>query len=215
MSAISNLRFKDVIFALAAASKSNTGLGRLQLQKFIYLTEVFSTVWREVSKPAGFRPYPHGPYDRQIQKAVDALVFRGILQVRGLSFRTINVRATYYLAEEGSALVNQLSEDPVLREEIELCEEIAAEVARRGWEKIRDIVYSEPTYCAARSSNDGSRLRTNRPIKNQTSRLVRLFQASWLHSAKYPLTPSMFVQVMFLVFDEYHRNQSEKNEASE
>ena len=215
MASIGNQRFKDVLFAVAAASASNTGLGRLQLQKFIYLTNVFSAVWRTVSKPPDFRPDQRGPYDPQIQNAVDALVFRGLIEVRNVSFRVQGVRANYRITPVGAEIVQTLSINPILREEFELCGEIAAEIMRRGWGELRSIVYAEPTYSTAKAKADSARLRVNRPGVNQTFRLARLFQASWERSAEFPVTPSMFVQVMFLVFDEFRVGRSFATEITE
>ncbi len=215
MAAIGNQRFKDVLFAVGAASKFEAGLGRLQLQKFVYLTDVFSAVWRTVSKPPDFRPDQRGPYDPQIQNAVDALVFRGLIDVKDVTFRMQGVRANYQLAPIGAELIETLSLDPILHEEYELCGEIAAEVARRGWGELRSIVYAEPTYRAAKESGDSSRLKTNRPAMNQTLRLAQLFQASWEQSSEFPVTPPMFVQVMFLVFDEFRVERSIALEVSE
>lgn len=202
-----NRRFKDVLFALASAAKFEIVLTRIQLQKLIYLGDVFSAVWREVSRPADFFPYERGPWDRQIQNAVDALAFRGFVRVEARFLRLNQVRSSYSLSALGCEIVENLRDESVLCEEIQLYDEIASEVARRGWEEIVQIVYSEPTYLAALESCSGSRLYTNRPEINQTMQLASRFKANWSESG-HTLTPKIFVQIMFLVFDEIMASKS-------
>jgi uncharacterized protein YwgA len=206
-----NQRFKDVLFALSSASRANVKLGRLQLQKLIYLADVFSAVWRVVSSPAQFRPDSFGPYDPAIQNAVDALVFRGIAQIGELRFGRRYVKSTYSLSAIGTDVISRLVSDEVMGEELSLYDEIATEINKRGWNRIRDIVYAEPTYCAARAGAESSQLRTNRPNSNQTVRLARLFDASW-SKEESQFDAKTFVQIMFLVFDEY-RTQTKREES--
>src|SRR5687767_2139915 len=103
-------RCKDVLFALSAAATHQQALGRLALQKLIYLHDVLSIVWREVSASEGFLAWRNGPYDLAIQNAVDSLAFRGLVSISGLHFRkTRNAECHYALTEAGRTAVSMLT----------------------------------------------------------------------------------------------------------
>jgi len=198
-------RFKDVLLALAAASRANVSLQRIQLQKLIYLMDVFSAVWREVSKPTSFEPEKRGPWDRQIQNAVDALAFRGLVNIDGINIRkATEIRTQYSLSESGHTVILSLCRQSEIADQLQLAHEIAREVGRphRGWGTIKRIVYSEPTYVSVKDSGSRRRLPLDNPMRNQTSALVRMFADSWGWTAQTPPTREVFVQTLFLVFDE-------------
>src|ERR1051325_3821111 len=89
-------RSKDVLFALAAASAFDQRLGRLALQKFVYLFDLLALAWREIGGSETFRPWRNGPYDLSIQNTVDSLAFRGLTVINDLSFRrTRNTECNY------------------------------------------------------------------------------------------------------------------------
>jgi uncharacterized protein YwgA len=199
-----NLRFKDVLLSLGATTKRNVAVQRIQLQKFIYLQDVFTSVWRVVAKPARFQPEKRGPYDKHIQNAVDALAFRGLVEVTSLSFQEIRqTRSSYRLTPSGQKAVKELIVDTVLHEEFLHAEEIADEIDRRGWEKIVQIVYSEPTYVVERDHASGQVLQINDPMANVTTQIVKLFQSAWSQDDQRPISIRCFIQIAFLVFDQY------------
>lgn len=198
-------RFKDVLLALAAAARSNVSLQRIQLQKLIYLMDVFSAVWREVSKPTSFEPEKRGPWDRQIQNAVDALAFRGLVTIDHINIRKAKeIQSNYSLSNSGHSLMLSLCSLPEIADQMLLAHEIAREVSRphRGWGTIKTIVYSEPTYLSVKDSGSRRRLPLDNPFRNQTSALARMFSESWGRTAQTPPTREVFVQTLFLVFDE-------------
>lgn len=205
MISIRTHRFKDVLLALAAASRANVSLQRIQLQKFIYLMDVFSAIWQEVSKPASFEPEKQGPWDRQIQNAVDALAFRGLALVESIKIRNTRlIQTNYRLSESGKKVITLLCRQPSIADQLHLAHEIAQEVSRphRGWGTIKKIVYSEPTYISIKDSGSRRRLPIDNPFKNQTNALARIFAKSWGWTAQSPPTREVFVQTLFLVFDE-------------
>lgn len=197
-------RLKDVLFALAAAAEVSQPLGRLPLQKLIYLADVLSPIWRDIAKPLGFSPYRNGPYDPRIQNTVDALVFRGFAKVSSPSFRRINnIECQYSLTDQGVRLVEQLTPDAGLNDDLSLFREIAKEVSRRGWQEIKSLVYSEPTYDFARATGNSGRLRTDSPSLNLTRALLRDFRASMHTINGVPITRGNLVQMFFSVLDRH------------
>jgi len=204
-------RFKDVLLALGAVTHLNLALQRIQLQKFIYLLDIFSSTWSEVSKPPRFQPYNHGPYDKNIQNAVDALAFRGLVEVTNINFQGTNkVQASYRLSNAGRIFLPGMILHPVLLEEYQLALEVADEVQRRGWDQIVKIVYAEPTYFSARTSEDRRVLATNEPTSNQTTYLAGLFRDAWATTSESPPTRLAFVQTMFLVFDQFRLSPAQE-----
>jgi uncharacterized protein YwgA len=208
MAIYQNRRFKDVLIALAVTTRRDLSLHRIQLQKLIYLQEVFSSVWREISMPAGFQPDNHGPYDKHIQNAVDALAFRGLVEVTSIEFERVRkTKATYRLTREGLKAVDLLNMNNILKEELLLAEEIANEVGRRGWNDIVKIVYSEPTYVVAKDGANGQVLKTNDPSANITYQIVKAFSGVSSNALSEPMSIKCFIQIAFLVFDRFRLKQ--------
>jgi hypothetical protein len=197
-------RFKDVLFALKSASEFKQDLGRLRLQKLIYLSDVLSVAWRKMSDPPGFIPYKNGPYDQRIQNAVDALAFRGLVTATSLSFRQPRITdTTYALTPEGQDTVDKLCEDDAFSEELTLFREIATEVNRRGWSKIKKLVYAEPTYEFARSTNRYGLLRMDSVSRNLSLRILRDFEDAFASERAEPISRRNFIQLFFAFLDEY------------
>lgn len=204
MSADNLPRLKDVVFALAAAGKFRQPLGRLPLQKIIYLADVLAPIWREIANPSGFSPYLNGPYDRRIQNTVDALVFRGIAQVSSPAFRRIDrIECQYSLTQDGYDLVNQLIRQPGLHKDLELFQEIASEVSRRGWQHIKALVYAEPTYDTARTTGNSGQLRTDSATENLSREFLRHFRQALQGTNGTPISRSNLVQIFFSVLDQH------------
>lgn len=206
---LDNERFKDVLLSLGAAMSCGTpaGLHRIQLQKFVYLQDALIAAWREISKPSTFVPWDRGPYDGQIQNEVDALAFRGFVDVSNLVFRaTRNARSTYRLSSQGLQALRAIRNDVVIEEEFRLAEAIAKEIDRRGWNHIVDLVYAEPTYVSARNRDDSRPLRIDDPARNMLLQIVRLFQDAWTQGPTQPSSPDCFVQIAFMVLDEYRQS---------
>lgn len=174
--------------------------------------DVFSLVWREISKPRSFESQKNGPWDRNIQNAVDALAFRGLVEVTSLTvLKKSRIQSSYRLTKAGHVVFAEIIKQKNLREQFELAVEIAAEINRpnRGWDEIVKIVYAEPTYMAVRASGNRQQLPLNSPILNQTAYLASKFYDSWQPLATERIPKDVFVQTMFLVFDSI-RNADEE-----
>jgi uncharacterized protein YwgA len=208
-------RLKDVLFALGAAGEVNQPLGRLPLQKVIYLAEVLAPVWHQVSRPSGFSPYKNGPYDSRIQNTVDALVFRGFVTASNASFRRLhNVECQYSLSEEGETLLRRIVANPGLRDDLELFKEISREISRRGWQQIKVLVYSEPTYDCARLNGDSGKLPTGSPTLNLSREILRDLRESLRALDGSPVSRRNLIQMFFEVLVQHaqYRRQIDEQE---
>jgi len=206
-------RGKDVLFALAVSSSSKQQLGRLALQKFIYLFDVLALACREVGGSKAFRPWRNGPYDFAIQNTVDALAFRGFVSISNLSFRrTKNTECNYTLTEAGKTVVAQFKKDKAFYNDFSLFEEIALEINRRGWKNIKNIVYSEPTYRFARSNFQGNELALNSQDANLSWQLLNDLRKSFEVTRDKPMSRRTLVQVFFALLDEYATTPDSKFE---
>lgn len=195
-------RTKDVVFALAASDELDHPIGRLALQKVIYLADILSGVWAKLARPGGFSPYKNGPYDSRIQNSVDALAFRGIVSVSTPTFRQLtNVECQYSLTDTGKSFVKQLVSKPDLKDELELFREIAREISRRGWVNIKDLVYAEPTYDLARSMGNSSRLPTNNPTKNLSHCYLKSLEKALSSPDGTVVTRENLVQIFFEILE--------------
>jgi hypothetical protein len=204
-------RGKDVLFALAAALNFEQRLGRLCLQKFIYLFDVLALAWREIGGGSTFRPWHNGPYDLLIQNAVDSLAFRGFVEISNLSFRqTRNTGCNYSLTSTGKIAVQKLGEQKSLGNDLLLFQEIALEVNRRGWQKIKNIVYCEPTFNLARATHRGQALPLNDPNGNISWQLLSDVRSAFEVMRDQPMSRRSLVQVFFALLDEYESSPDRK-----
>lgn len=196
-------RSKDVLLALKASSAYVNSLGRLQLQKLIYLFDILAIAWREVDGSNTFSPWNHGPYDQTIQNAVDSLAFRGFVAIDTLSFAgTRKAQSSYSLTRAGESAVDGLSTDGPFNDDLDLLNEISAEINRRGWSNIKSIVYSEPTYNTARATKQGVKLSVNLD-HNLSWKLIREIRDGFESRRDEPMSKRTLIQVFFATLDEF------------
>jgi uncharacterized protein YwgA len=199
-----DLRCKDVILALSTAGERSISLGRLQLQKLIYLADVLAIAWRYVGTRPGFRPWHNGPYDRDIQNAVDSLAFRGFVEVQGLKFRAPrNAECRYSLTDAGRDLELRLCLQHSFADDRELFAQIAKEIDSRRWDELREIVYAEPTYVCAVSEGQGTALALGSSQENLSWRLIRQLRDASSIQSPNRLSRQTMVQLLFAILDEY------------
>src|ERR1700733_6759299 len=102
-------RMGDVALALSEAEKAHVQPTRIQLQKFVYLTDVLSQLVGTMKLLEGHKIYFNGPYDAAIQNAVDSLAFRGLVRIAGVWKTPSGSTGTKYaLAVQGRRLVSRL-----------------------------------------------------------------------------------------------------------
>lgn len=201
-------RSKDVLLALSVAGDFRQTLNRLQLQKLVYLFDVLALSWRHVGSPRGFRPWHNGPYDAAVQNAVDALAFRGFVAATDVAFRrTRNAEARYSLTEAGAQAVDRLAENAAIANDLQLLRAIGAEIDHRGWKKIKEIVYSEPTYNRARAKSEMSELPVNNVLENLSSRLLSDLKRAFDMDSAEPMSAGTLVQALFAILDQYRAQE--------
>ena len=198
------LRMRDVAFALEAAGSHRRRLNRIGLQKFIYLYDAVSTLYETFPPVEGHYTYKHGPYDPAIQNAVDSLAFRGFVHVHGVERDNEgNVSATYGLTASGSNFTQELAMVEPFQVRWRIAVDVAAKVNARGWGRLKELAYSEPTYAMERIHGFGRRLKPEDRFSNSTASLLEIFKRT-LRAGFKDVRPSN--QVILELFFRYLEN---------
>lgn len=177
-----NGRFTDVLIALYSARQNQPSLGRIQLQKFIYLCDSISLLWNQTALSNGYITYKHGPYDSKILNAADALAFRGFVEIASAETSHTNEVAAYYkITPNGCKLVEQLAKTAPFSRRLPLCNGVANEVTERGWNNLLKLVYAEPTYVQEGSIGWGRKLKMNSIMTNLSSQVLTFISAMSRH----------------------------------
>lgn len=173
-----NFRFPDVLLCLYYANlNKESSIGRIQLQKFIYLADTMSIIWDVLSPKHGHVTYKYGPWDRNIQNAVDALAFRGFLSIDHLNFSDKgSVEVLYKINNLGIKLISKLKNNDTFKGKIELYEYMAAEVTKRNWNNLIGLVYNDPAFLNYRREGYGYNFDYLSPMKNDTLRILYDFE---------------------------------------
>lgn len=201
-------RYKDVLLSLAVAHNYGVDLGRLQLQKFIYLSDILSIIWETLAPRYGHYTYKNGPYDSGIQDAVDVLAFRGCVSIIQFTMRSgSTVTATYRISDIGLIIVNDMIKEDFFNRKYDMYKQIAHQVNKRGWDQLRNLVYSEASYSLRRADGNGQRLYSNSILKNESLRIILGFK-SIIQSENVELTRK---NLSFLFFDFLDNHQHLKN----
>lgn len=171
-------RYADVLISLYTARKNKPRLGRLQLQKYIYLCDSISLLWNQAALGSKYITYKHGPYDRQIQNAVDALAFRGLVTIASLDMdNSKKASALYEITHEGCKLVEQIRNTPPFSRRLLLCEQVSDSITERGWKNLLSLVYADPTYVREGGIGWGRQIKMNSLAKNISSRVIAFFSS--------------------------------------
>lgn len=170
-------RMADVVFALAEAEKAQKSPTKIQLQKFIYLTDVLSQVVGAMKPREAHRTYRNGPYDAAIQNAVDCLAFRGLVRVAGV-WRTPSghMGTRYKLAEPGRQFLQRLQFSPSFHRKTRIANLVGDELVHLGWDRIVALVYAEPTYVSTRPTGWGASLPAEDGLAVSTSFLIAVMR---------------------------------------
>ncbi len=196
-------RYKDVLLSLASANNFDVGLGRLQMQKFVYLADSLSVIWDLLSPDIGFETYKHGPYDPAIQNAADVLVFRGAINISSSEIKPDGtVTAVYKISDVGLKIVKMMGTEPSLYRRAELYNLISTHVASRGWDKLRSLVYSDTTYLGKKMSGWGVSLNTNSLLSNDSLRTLLEYN-NLVRNKELKLSKENLVAIYFHVLDNY------------
>jgi uncharacterized protein YwgA len=152
-------RMGDVFFALGEAATADIQPAKIQLQKFIYLTDVVGQLLGVLRLRDGYKTYRNGPYDVAIQNAVDSLAFRGFVNVAG-TWKTPSghLAVRYTLARQGQEMLQTIRASNTFARKTRIAAIVGAEVRNLGWHRIVSLVYAEPTFVATRSLGWGAPL---------------------------------------------------------
>lgn len=172
----SNTRFIDVLLALKNADEYNQLLGRIQLQKYIYLSDTISVIWDILAPSDGHETYKNGPYDESITNAVDVLAFRGFVVIESMNMEHSKVAASYKISKAGIKLFEALNNEVRFQNKILLFNEMAKHIEKIGWKKLMKLVYSEPTYIQSRATGYGYKFDYMSLFANESLRILYQFE---------------------------------------
>lgn len=146
------LRIKDVALCLLSANKYDILLGRLEIQKILYLTDSVSAYLFVLSGQKGHQTYFYGPYDKNIQNALDALLIRNIVQTQDLNVHNKNISCNYLLTENGLMWVNEMGiNSRTFQYRLKIVDGILYSlIERKLLHKVKELVYAEPVYVEAK-----------------------------------------------------------------
>jgi hypothetical protein len=210
--AVIGQRYKDVLFALAATRQYDADLGRLQLQKYIYLGDVLTVLWGILAPRQSHQTYRNGPYDQGIQNAVDVLAFRGFVTVVQSRFRIDGaVYSSYRISELGLELSGALVREGCFARKLHLYECIGSHVNELGWDRLRDLVYSEVTYLTKRGEAFGQYLQNNSLLTNESLRIVFGFN-TLLEDESARLSRDNLTALFFQFLDNYQSVRQQQND---
>lgn len=146
------LRIKDVALCLLAANKYGILLGRLEIQKIIYLVDSMSAYLFVLSGQKGHQTYFYGPYDKNIQNALDALTIRDIVETRDLNVHNKNISCNYILTGSGLAWANEMrNNSKSINYRFKIVNGVMYSLIQRNLlQKVKELVYAEPVYIEAK-----------------------------------------------------------------
>lgn len=195
-------RYKDVVLALATAHKYEQELGRLQLQKIIYLADILSLIWDVVGPKNGHYTYKNGPYDHGIQNSVDVLAFRGAVEIAKNNISTNQIVTTYRITQVGLNLANAMIREPTFAKRAELYDAIGHHINLRGWKNLKQLVYSEATYVIKQGDGLGHALNVNSLLSNDSLRIVLDFN-NLVADKTQKFSRYNLVTIFFKILDNY------------
>jgi hypothetical protein len=194
-----NHRYLDVMAALFVAGEYQQELGRIQLQKYIFLVDTVSLLWEILAPKIGHETYKHGPFDEAINNAVDCLAFKGFVDVVSINVVEKKVDAIYRINSNGVKLHESQLSQPAFLKKLEIYKEVAKQIERRGWKKLKSMVYAEPTYKLSKVGGWGYRFDHSNLLENVTLRILLDFER--MIDSNYKIKKENMVSVFFRLLD--------------
>jgi len=201
-------RMGDVIIALGEAERAKVRPTKIQLQKFVYLTDVLGQVVGVLKPSDGHKTYRNGPYDPAVQNAVDSLAFRGLARVAGV-WRTPSghLGTSYIIAEPGRQFLEKIRGHPALIPKVEIAALVGAELRDLGWDRIVKLVYAEPTFVATRPTGWGARLEAENGLAVSAAFFVAVMRrVAVTLGAERSATPEWVTARFFAYLNDYDRH---------
>ncbi len=211
------LRMCDVALALGAAHTHDQSLNKIRLQKFIYLLDIVGLLYEIFPPRDGHKTYLHGPYDLAIQNAVDALAFRGLVEAIKIK-RNSNgtIRSQYQLTDAGKNWLHKLTRADAFAVRWQAALEVGNKVNARGWQRLVELVYAEPTYVGSRPRGYGQRLITSNGLENSAAFLIKTIE-NGLAQGFEQTSPDreLVVELFFRYLDNYARVQHSQSPSNQ
>lgn len=198
-------RMLDVGLALGAADKYDQLLNRIRLQKFIYLLDVVSYLYGILPPQSGHITYKHGPFDSAIQNAVDCLAFRGLARVFKVERDSDgSIYAEYGLSQAGKLWVDRITKDARFEIKWGAALDIGQKVDTLGWDRLRALVYAEPTFVASKPKGYGQKLIPEDSLKNSAAFFIETMNWTLRQGFEnaYP-SRDLLLELFFRYLDDY------------
>lgn len=171
------VRGRDVIAALSASRHFGKALSKTDVQKFVYLMDIIGYLYNVLPPSEHHRTYRHGPYDVNLQNAVDSLVFRGLVSTRKVEkMNHGGVRATYELTQLGQVFSNKIGVRKEFKRQFLFASKIAESLQEYGWSRLINMVYGEPTFNSARGLGFGQKLSIQDGLENSAAAVFRVIE---------------------------------------
>jgi len=196
----------DVIVAIHVARIYNRLLNKIELQKFIYLTDIIKAFQSELPPQDAHITYKRGPYDKYIQNAVDALLFRGLLVISSYFDTGTNTYVSYALSDAGLEWAESLEKVDHYEQKFDIAMLVAEKLNEYGWKNIVRLVYAEPTFHLLKTHGYGNPLPTYSPTASSSRHLINILE----HAVLYGYTKKQFnildcVNILFTYLDTFSK----------
>src|SRR6267378_2820370 len=123
------------------------------------------------------RTYRHGPYDVNLQNAIDSLGFRGLVLIRNVGKTNYGgIQATYELTQAGLAFGNRLRAHGAFKGKYRIAMRVGQNLQEYGWGRLIDLVYGEPTFMSARTHGYGHDLTIQDGLENSAATIFRVIE---------------------------------------
>ncbi|WP_017690446.1 hypothetical protein [Paenibacillus sp. PAMC 26794] len=167
-------RVRDVAIVLKISKSHNQKLGRLQLQKILYLVDSLVVCRHIISATNGYETYHHGPYDQKIQNAADLLGFWGLVNITDIVVNNGKIVSNYEITGLGEEWVEELiSNSESIFERHNVVEAICESLSNRNaFNRVKDLVYAEPTYSRLGHKGYGHKLDLSNYETNLTIQVI-------------------------------------------
>ncbi len=191
---------RDVGLALRTAKDRSQRLNKIRLQKFIYLMDAVSRLYELLPPAQRHRTYLYGPFDASVQNAVDCLAFRGFARIVGIGpLRDRGEPSVEYtLTVAGEQWISQLVIQSSIRQRFDIAHDIGVQLDALGWERLRALVYAEPTFVSHRGAGLGQLLEPDNGMKNSSAYLLQTMKRVLQRgSENVPVARSLLVNLYF------------------
>lgn len=206
------VRMRDVQLSLFGAARYNQTLGRIQLQKLVYLTDSISTLYDLLPPQVAHETYFHGPWDNAVQNAVDCLVFRGLAIAEPARHSADGKKICRYLiSESGQHWAQKLIESSFCQQRWSATSAVCEQVNKLGWRRLRSLAYAEPTYASVQHYGYGQELRPYEFLGVSTGALLEIIKMA-LSPAWAVARPTVaaLTEVYFMFLDRFDRQAPAK-----